>query len=74
MTQKTQKKHNVQVNLLKRGLTDLKKDIGNTSKDHINKIEKMNKLVDIVELILYFNGDDQQGQGLKILTPDQMFR
>ena len=32
----------------------------------------MNKLVDIVELTLYFNSDDQQGQSLKILTPNQM--
>ena len=71
---KNTKKHNVQVNLLRRGLTDLKKDIGNTSKDDVNKIEKMNKLVDIAELVLYFNSDDQQGQGLKTLTPNQMFR
>ena len=34
---KNTKKH-VQVNLIKRGLIDLKKDIGNTSKDDVNKI------------------------------------
>ena len=40
----------------------------------MDKIEKMNKIADIVELILYFNNEDQKGTGLKILTPDQMFR
>ena len=33
---------------------------------------KINKIADIAELILYFNNDDQQGQGLKILTPKQI--
>ena len=42
------------------------------NKDDMNKIEEMNKIVDIAELIIYFNNDDQQGQGLKILTPNQM--
>ena len=65
-------KHNIQVNLIESGLFGLKKDIENASKDDVSKIEEMNKIVDIVELILYFNNDDQQGQGLKILTPSQM--
>ena len=63
---------NIKVNLIKSGLIDLKKDIGNTYKDDVNKIEEMNKIADIVKLILYFNNDDQEGQGLKILTPNQM--
>ena len=50
-------------------MIDLKKDIENTSKDDVNKIEDMNKIADIVESILYY---DQQGEGLKILTPNQM--
>ena len=29
--------------------------------------------MDTVEKILHFNRQDQEGQGLKILTPDQMF-
>ena len=29
-------------------------------------------MLEIVELILYFNGQHEQGRGLKILTPDQM--
>ena len=69
---KNTEKHNIQVNLIKSGLIDLQKDIENTSKDDVNKIEEMNKIADIVELILYFNNDDKSGQGLKILTSNQM--
>ena len=36
------------------------------------EIEKSNEIIDIVEKILEFNKQNQQGQGLKILTPDQM--
>ena len=37
-----------------------KKDIVHVSKDDVDKIEKMNKIADIVELILYFNNEDQE--------------
>ena len=36
------------------------------------EIEKPNEIVDIVEKIIEFNDRTQRGQGLKILTPDQM--
>ena len=65
-------KYNIQADLIKSGLIDLQKDIENTSKDDVNKVEEMNKIVDIAELILYYNNDDQQGQRFKILTPNQM--
>ena len=39
--------------------------------DKENEIENPNEIVDIVEKILEFNRQ-QQGQGLKILTPNQM--
>ena len=55
---KNTEKHNIEVNLIKSGLIKLKKDIGNTSKDDVNKIEEMNKIADIAELILWFNNDD----------------
>ena len=45
-------KHNIQVNVIKSSLIDLKKDIGNESKDDVNKTEEMNKIVDIAELII----------------------
>ena len=63
-------KHNTLVNLINSGLIDLKKDIGNTSKDDVNKIEEMNKIADIVGFIL--NEQNQEGNGVKILTPNQM--
>ena len=36
------------------------------------EIEKTDKIVYIAEKILDFNKKNQEGQGLKILTPDQM--
>ena len=36
------------------------------------EIEKPNEVIDIVEKIIEFNKQNQQGKGLKILTPDQM--
>ena len=47
--------HNIQVNLTKSDFIDLKKDIGNASKDDVNKIEEMNKIANIGELVLNFN-------------------
>ena len=41
------------------------------SKEEI-KIEKPNEIVRVVEMILDFNKQNQQGKGLKILTPNQM--
>ena len=51
-------KRNTQVNLIKSGLIDLKKDIEHESKDDVNKIGEMYKIADIAELILKFNDDD----------------
>ena len=62
----------VQANSIKSALTDFKKDTENRPKDIANKIEENSKIIDIVEHILYFNEKNQKGQGLKILTPDQM--
>ena len=36
------------------------------------KIEQPAKILKIVEEILEFNEQDQSGEGLKILTPNQM--
>ena len=36
------------------------------------EIEKPNDIIDIVEKLLEFNDQTQRGQGLKILTPNQM--
>ena len=59
------------VYVIKSGLSDLKDEIGQMSED-ATKIDGPDKIVDIVEMILEFNKQNQEGQGLKIITPDQM--
>ena len=41
-------------------------------KDKPYKIEENKQIIDIVEKILEFNEQNQEGKALKILTPDQM--
>ena len=65
------KKNNELVNIIKSGLLDLENDIGYMFEDEI-EIEKPYKIVDIVKKILKFNEQKQSGEGLKILTPNQM--
>ena len=52
-------------------LIDLEKKIKKESEGEI-KIEKPEMIVEIVEEILNFNKQKQEGQGIKILTPNQM--
>ena len=59
------------VKIIKSGLIDLKNEIEKMSENEI-KIEKPYKIVDIVEKILEFNEQNQQGKGLQIWTPNQM--
>ena len=66
-------KNTAQTESIKSALTDFKKDAESTPKENANKIEEGNKIIDIVGHILHFNEENQKGQGLKILTPDQMF-
>ena len=68
---KDKKKSNKLVNVIKSGLSDLKNEIGNMDEEE-KEIEKPNEIVNIVEEILEFNKQKQEGKGLKILTPDQM--
>ena len=49
----------------------LKNDIKKMSKDE-TKTEKLYEVVDNVELILNFNGQNQRGKSLKILTRKQI--
>ena len=65
------KKNRDLVNVIISGLSDLKDEIEKMSEDEI-KIEKPLKILDIVEEILHFNRQNPEGQGLKILTPNQM--
>ena len=63
-------KKNDLVKVIKSGLKDLKKEIKEMFKEE-REIEKPDKIVDIVEEVLKFN-EQQEGKGLKILTPNQM--
>ena len=65
------KKNSKLVNLIKSELSDLKNEIENI-KEEEKEIEKPNEIVDIVEKILEFNKQTQEGEGLKILTPNQI--
>ena len=59
-----------QVDLIKKILAKMKKkNIENVPKKAF-KIEKNEKIIDIIERILEFNNKNQLGQGLKILTPN----
>ena len=54
--------------MVKSGLSDLKNEIEEISDDEI-EIEKPDKIVDIVEKILQFNRQNQEGQGLNPIVP-----
>ena len=58
----------IKLYFIKNAITNFKKFIGNILKDHVLKIEN---IIDIVKKILEFNRQ-QQEQGLKIITPNQM--
>ena len=64
-------KNNELVNVIDSGLKDLKEEIKEMSKEE-KEIEDPESIVEIVEEILKFNEQNQQGKGLKILTPNQM--
>ena len=57
--------------VFKSGLSYLKNEIKNMGAEE-KEIEKPNEIIDVVEEILEFNKQNQQRQGLKILTPNQM--
>ena len=57
--------------MIRNGLRDLKEEIKDMEKDE-KETEKLNEIVDIVEKIIEFNNENKKGQGLKILTPNQM--
>ena len=59
------------VTIFNSGLKELKEEIKKMSKEEI-EIEEPDEIVRVVEMILDFNKHNQQGQGLKILTPNQM--
>ena len=59
------------MNLINSGSKDLKEEIKEMSEEE-RKIEEPDKIVKTVEDILRFIKQKQEGQGIKILTPNQM--
>ena len=64
-------KNNELVKVIISGLKDLKEEIKKMSEAEI-EIENPESIVKIVETILNFSEQNQQGKGLNILTPQQM--
>ena len=65
------KKNEDQVYAVKKVLNKIKRLIDKVSKDKVSRVEENERIIDIVDNILEFNRQ-QEGQGLKILTPNQM--
>ena len=61
-----------QVYSIKEVLNRIKEAIKNVPGDRKYMTEENEKIINIVECILYFDQLEQQVQGLKILTPNQM--
>ena len=61
-----------QVYFINKQLTKIKKIVKNVHEDRRSKIEEDEKIKDIIERILDLNNENQLGERLKILTPDQM--
>ena len=69
---KDKEKNSKLVNIFNSGWEDLEKEIKEMSKEEI-ETEKPYNIVKVVKKILDFNKIEQQeGQGIKILTPNQM--
>ena len=65
------KENNELLNVIKSGLINLKDEIKKMSKEEIEN-EKPDKILEVVEEILMFIEQKQQGLGLKTLAPNQM--
>ena len=71
-TTNDRKKNDDLVDIINSGVNNFKNEIENMFEEE-KEIEKPNEIVDIVEKIIEFNNRTQSGQGLNILTPEQMF-
>ena len=69
---KDKKKNNDTVKQIKNRWSKLKDAIKEMSEEE-KKIEKPDEILKIIKEILNFNKQNQEGKGLKILTPNQMF-
>ena len=57
--------------MIKSGLRDLEEEIEEMSRDE-TEIKQPNETVNLAKMIIQFSNQNQEGKGLKILTPDQM--
>ena len=64
------KKNKIQLGLINSGLRDLKEEIEDMGEQE-KQTENPDEIANIVKMILQFNRQ-QQGQGLKILNPNQI--
>ena len=62
----------LQVNTIENKLTNLIEEIKSSPTSDAKNIKDRNNMLEIVELVLYFNEQNHQGKGLKILTPSQI--
>ena len=65
------KKNHELMNMINSGIEDLKKEIEEMSEEE-KENEKPDKIVEVVREIIKFNKQNQEGKGIKILTPNQM--
>ena len=66
------KKNEDQVQAIKEVFNKMRKKKENVSENNTFVVEENEEIINIVDNILYFNQLEQQGSGLKILTPNQM--
>ena len=67
------KENEDQVYFIQKVLNRTKKIIEKVPQDKTSMIEEHEKIINIFETIPYFNQLEQEGEGLKILTPNKMF-
>ena len=67
------KENEDQVYFIKKVLNRMKKIIEKVPEDKTPMIEEHEKIINVLETIPYFNKLEQEGEGLKILTPNKNF-
>ena len=71
MRQKNSKENRAQVNAIENRLNNLIETLKSSPTSDAKK-KNRNNMLEIFELLLYFNRQNQAGQGLRILTPNQI--
>ena len=69
---KSLEENKVQVNAIENRFTNLIRILETTLKSQMREINKENEILDIAERFFYFNKLNKKGQGIKILTRNQM--